>query len=415
MPSVLVDISPLRQSRDFRLLWTGQLVSWIGSRFTVVAIPYQVYVMTGSSFKVGLLGLVEAVPLITFGLLGGTIADAFDRRRLMLITQILLAATSTALAIGSIGLRAPLWLLYLLAAVAAGVSALDIPTRAAAVPRLVTREQLPAALALNAVLWNVGDVAGPALGGLVLAQGGLPWAYWVDVATFAASMVTVFMLSPQPPDHAASPPGFQALKEGLRFARSHKALLGSFAADLDAMVFGMPKALFPALAATAFHVGPGGLGLLFAAPAFGALGGALLTGWVARVRRHGRAVLVAIAVWGGAIAVFGLCGPLFPLALLLLGVAGAADSISAVIRNLILQGEAPEALRGRLTAVFIVVVRGGVPLGDIEAGTVAALTSPVFSVVSGGLACMAGIGVIAVLLPSFRRYHLMLGVNESLE
>jgi len=259
------------------------------------------------------------------------------------------------------------------------------------VPRLVPRERLPAAIALGQLNFQAAGVVGPAIGGLILATLGIAACYVFDAVTFAAAIGALLLIAPIPPAHGAVRPSLAAIAEGLRFARRHRAILGTFAVDLNAMIFGMPTALFPILALDVFRVGPAGLGLLVAAPAAGALIGALLTGWVGRVRRTGRAVLWAVAGWGLAITAFGLSTFSFPLALAFLAVAGAADVISAVLRSAIVQLLTPDELRGRVTSIHILVVTGGPRLGDMEASAVASLAGAQFSVVSGGLLCLVGI------------------------
>ncbi len=401
-PRLLVDLTPLRSSPQFRLLYAGQLVSFLGQQLTVVAVPYQVYLLTRSSLAVGLLGLVQLGPLLVCSLAGGAIADAMDRRKLLLASQALLACTSVGLALNASLPRPRTWPLYLLTAGSAALSAVDFPARNAATPNLLRREQIPAAAALNQLLMQTGQVAGPALAGLVIARVSLAAAYWIDVATFAASILTLLAMRPLPPEGGGRPLGLASIREGIAYLRGRRALQATFWIDLDAMVFGMPRALFPALGTSVFGGGAATVGLLYAAPGAGALLGALTAGWVGGVRRQGRAVLVSVAVWGAAIAAFGLTRRL-PVALGLLALAGAADVVSAVFRNTILQQTVPDSLRGRLAAIHIAVVTGGPRLGDAEAGAVAAVTSPTFSVVSGGLACLAGVALLAWLLPELDR------------
>jgi predicted MFS family arabinose efflux permease len=264
-------------------------------------------------------------------------------------------------------------------------------------------------MALNQVLFQVSDIAGPALGGLVIARLGLVWAYGVDAISFGAAIAAIFAMRPLPPrraeGEAAPPRGPAAIRQAFSYLRGRRVLQTTFTVDLIAMIFGMPRALFPVLAAEAFHVGPAGLGLLYAAPAAGALVGALLTGWVRHVRHQGRAVLLAVAVWGAAIVAFGLSTQMFWLGLGFLAIAGAADVVSAIFRGTILQQAVPDSLRGRLSSIHFMVVAGGPRLGDVEAGLVAQLTSPVFSVVSGGAVCVAGVAILALLVPRFARYH----------
>ena len=401
---LFVDITPLRQSRDYRLLWLSQLATGGGRQIVVVAVPYQVYLLTHSSLAVGLLGLFQAVPIIVAGLYGGALADRFDRRRLQLIAKGMVALTSLALAAGAIGLRAPVWFVYLVVALAAAASTVDQSARAATVPRLVSRAQLPSAMSLGQVLFQTSAIVGPALAGLILARAGVTWAYLVDVACFLPGVFLVSRISPQPPlaDHGVVL-DWRAPAEALRHVRRNRLLLGIFSADLIAMIFGMPTAVFPALALSVFKIGAGGLGLLYAAPAAGALIGSLLSGWVRSVRRQGLAVFVAIAVWGVAIAGFGLAGRALWVGLPLLALAGAADLVSAIFRSTILQLSIPDHLRGRMSAFQLMVVTTGPRLGDLEAGAVAALVNPVFSVVSGGVACVVGIALLAIALPELRR------------
>jgi len=402
-PRLFVDLSPLRESRDYRYLFWGQAVSWLGRQITAVAIPYQVYLMTRSSLAVGLVGLVNLGPLVGLTLAGGAIADAVDRRKLLLVTQVLLAVMSVGLALNASSDAPALWPIYVLSALSAGMAGVDLPTRNAMMPKMVGRDRIPAASALGQILLQVGFVAGPALGGLLIARFSLAVAYWADVVTFVAAIATVLAIRPQPPEGGGTRAGVASVGEGLRYLRGRRLLVSTFLVDIDAMVFGMPRALFPALGATLYGGGAGVVGLLYAAPGFGALLGAVLTGWVAKVRRQGVAVLWAVVGWGAAIAVFGLA-PWLPLGLALLALAGAADVISAVFRNTILQVNVPDALRGRLSSVHIAVVTGGPALGDAEAGAVASLTSPQVSVVSGGLACVVGVLVLHRLVPELAAY-----------
>lgn len=404
MRAVLADITPLRVSSDFRRLWLGELVSLLGSQLTVVAVPFQVFQITHSSLAVGLVGLVSLGPLLACSLVGGAVADAMDRRRLLVIMEVLLALCSAGLALNSLGGHPRLWPLFVASALSAGFSGVELPTRNAAMPSLLPPELLSAANALWQVLFQTSIVVGPALSGLLLGTAGASVVYLVDTATFAAAVVSVLLIRPLPPKGGGTRAGVRSIGEGLRFLRGHRLLIGTFVIDIDAMVFGMPRALFPALAAGLYHVGPLGLGLLYAAPGAGALIGALTTGWVSRVERQGRAVLLAVAAWALAITGFGLV-PSIGLAMVFLALAGAADVVSAVFRNTILQQAVPDRLRGRLSAVHIAVVTGGPRVGDFESGAVASLTTPQFSAVTGGLVCLAGVGILARLLPELDRYR----------
>jgi MFS family permease len=404
----VLDLSPLRESREFRLLWFGEVVSHTGRHVTVVALAYQVWELTHSTLAVGLIGLVQLIPLMIGSLVGGALADAMDRRRLLLITQVALVLTGLLFMWGAAVGDPPLWFLYLVAAVNAGLTAVDAPARTSAIPGLVGKRNLASAMALNQLLFQVSDVAGPALAGFLIARFGLVVAYGADVASFLVAIGTLLAMRPMPPRRAegeAVPRGLRAIRDGFRYLKGRPVLQTTFTADLIAMVFGMPRALFPVLADEVFQVGPQGLGLMFAAPAAGALLAALFTGWVRHVRHQGRAVLWAIAVWGLAIVGFGLTTEAFWLALVFLAIAGGADVISAIFRGTILQGTVPDSLRGRLSSIHFMVVVGGPRLGDVEAGVVAYLVTPTFSVVSGGLACVAGVALLGALVPQFRRYH----------
>jgi MFS family permease len=398
---VVMDVTPLRVSRDFRALIAGLGVSTLGSQLTLVAVPYQVYSITHSSLDVGLVSLAQLFPLVFGSLLGGTLVDSMDRRRLLLIVESLAATMSVALAINSdVGAR--LWPLFIFPAGTAALSGLDSSSRNAMVPSMVGLRMVPAANAMFQALFQIGSIVGPACAGLLLAGAGVHIVYWLDVATYLVALVAVFVISPQPPAIKARRPGLRSVAEGLSFVRRTPQVQGAYLIDVNAMVFGLPRALFPALAATVFGGGATTVGLLYAAPGAGALIGALTTGWVGRVRRQGMAVIVAVIVWGLAITGFGLVRFL-PVALVLLAVAGWADVLSAVFRNTIIQFAGPDALRGRLMGVQVAVVSGGPRLGDLEAGAIATAFGDTVSVVSGGLACIVGALVVARLLPDFRR------------
>jgi MFS family permease len=399
-----VDTSPLRDSRDYRLLTVGGFISGVGTQLTLVALPYQVYLLTRSSFQVGLVGLVELVPLVSVALVGGALADRMDRRRLLVIAQLAMLAISAALTAGAVAGRPPVWLLYLLAALAAGASAIDRPARTAMLPRIVGSERLPPAISFTYGLYQLTMVVGPALAGVVIGTLGLAWAYGLDVASFAAMLWAAARMRPQPVEAAQGHESvLRSLKAGVAFAGRSGELMGSFAIDILAMTFGMPRALFPALSLTVYHAGATGVGLLYAAVSAGAVVAAFSTGWLAHVRRLGRVVVVAVAIWGVGITLLGLTHRLWVGALCLL-VAGAADSVSAVCRGTILQTATPDAMRGRMSAIFTLVVAGGPRLGDVESGSVAAAFGTRVSVVSGGVLCLAGIVPIVAAFPAFWRY-----------
>jgi MFS family permease len=399
---ILLDLTPLRRSRDFRALISGLGVSVLGSQLTMVSVPYQVYAITHSSLYVGLVSLAQLFPLILGSLFGGSVVDAVDRRRMLLVVEVLGAASSAGLALNS-DFGPALWPLFVFPAVTAALSGMDSAARNAMIPGMVGMRSVPAANAMFQALFQTGAIVGPAVAGLLLAGAGVRVVYWLDVASFGAAAIAVLFISPQPPSPAAAAtrPGWRSTAEGLRFVRRSQTALGAYIIDLNAMVFGMPRALFPEMAATVFGGGATTVGLLYAAPGVGALLGALTSGWVGRVRRQGRAVIFAVIVWGLAITGFGLVSWL-PLALALLAVAGWADVVSAVFRNTIVQFSGPDSMRGRLMGVQMAVVAGGPRLGDLESGAVATAFGTAFSVVSGGLACVAGALLVARSLPGFR-------------
>ena len=407
MPAILPDIEPLRASREFRLLWLGQFISQSGSALRLVAIPYQIYLLTGSSLAVGLLGLFSAVPLITLSLWGGVVADRVDRRRMLLVTNTCLALTSVALAVSTQLGVASVPVLYLLTAVGSGFSALDQPARSALAPSLVERRLIPAAMALNQSQFQVSQVVGPALAGVLIARFGLAPAYWIDVATFLVATGALLLMRAPRGDvvivHAAP---LRALADGMAFLWSRPLLLATMSVDFFATFFAVSRAVMPYYADRVFAVGPEGLGLLYAAPGAGATVVALTSGWTNRAQRRGLGILVSVAIFGLAIALFGLLPPTgFIAGLALLAIAQGADTVSSIFRHTILQLETPDALRGRLSALNLVFVAGGPQLGQVESGVVADLWSPEASVVTGGLACVGVVFVANVLVPQVARYR----------
>ncbi len=414
MPALLPDIAPLRASREFRLLWTGQLISQAGSALRLVAIPYQVYVLTGSSLAVGLLGLFAAVPLIALSLWGGVIADRVDRRRMLVITQVCLALTSLALALSTQIGAVTVPVLYVLTAVGAGFGALDQPARSALAPSLLERRHIPAAIALNQTQYQVAGVVGPAVAGVIIAQLGLVWTYWIDAATYLVAIGALLLMRiPRLETAVVHAAPLRALVEGLSFLRSRPLLLATMSVDFFATFFAISRAVMPYYADRVFAVGPEGLGLLYAAPGVGATVVAFTSGWLGGVRRKGLGVLVAVAIYGVATATFGLIGSSgFVAGLILLAVADGADTVSAIFRHTILQLETPDNLRGRLSSLNLVFVAGGPQLGQVESGVVADLWSPEASVITGGLACVGVVFVAHALVPQVARYRAELATAE---
>jgi MFS family permease len=403
---ILVDFAPLRESRDYRWLFSGTIISTLGAQLTVVAIPFQVYELTHSSFQVGAVSLVQLIPLVIGSLVGGSIGDAVDRRTLMIASTALLALTSGALALNAAEASPSLLAIYLVSAIAAALGGFVSTTRLASIPALVKPAHLTAAYAFSQIVFQVGTVIGPALSGLLLRPIGLTGVYAIDAGTYLVSALTCFALSRIPPTAGAARPGIGSFMEGVRYLKGRQVIQGVFLIDVNAMVFGMPRALFPALAANRWHGALAEttvLGFLYAAPGAGALLGAFASGWVSNLRRQGWAIVVAVLAWGAAITVFGFCDVLW-ISLVLLALAGWADVVSAVLRNTVLQASVEASFRSRLSSFQIAVVSGGPRLGDMESGTVAALVGTEFSIVSGGLACIAGGLALAGVLPGFRRY-----------
>lgn len=402
--ALLVDLSPLRESTTYRWLFGGLLMSHTGRQLTVVAVPFQVYELTGSVLAVGLLGLTQLIPLLAMSLIGGALADAVDRRRLLAVSQLLLAVTAGLLAVNAFAGQPAVWPLYVLTGLNAAISAIDSPTRTAVLPVIVGRNLLPSALALGQLLGNVAKAVVPAAAGVIIATAGLGATYLLEAGLFVVGAMLMWKIQPLPPEGGGTRFSVASIREGLSFVRSSRLLQANFVIDLNAMVFGMPRALFPAIATNVLGGDATTTGLLFAAPGAGALLAALTSGWLSLVRRQGLAVIASVVVWGVAMATFGLTSSL-AIALPFLALAGAADVVSAVFRNTILQMAIPDALRGRVSSVHIAVVTGGPRLGDFEAGAVAALTSLRFSVVSGGVACVLGAFAVARFMPELTRYR----------
>lgn len=395
---------PLRESRDFRRLTIGALITGLGTQATLVALPYQVFVVTGSAFQTGLVGAAELVPLAAGSLYGGALADRFDRRTLLLTCQLALVAVAAALAVAALGGEPPVWLLYLLAAALAGAAGVQRVVIAAIVPNTVSPDRLRGALSLTYGLAQLTQVVGPGIGGLLIAGFGVSVPYAVDAVSCLGMAGASLLMSPQPVDPGIEhEPVLRSIRSGLAFVRRQKPVMGGFVIDLSAMTFGMPRALFPVLSLTVYHAGASGTGLLYAAVAAGSTVAALTTGWLLRARWLGRIVLGAVAIWGAFIALAGLVDSIW-LAAFLFACAGAADSVSAVCRTTMSQTLTPDRMRGRMSSVYSLVVAGGPRLGDVESGTVAALTSASFSVVSGGLACLASVGLVAALFPQLAAY-----------
>lgn len=382
----------------------GAVITGLGSQAALVALPYQVFVITGSAFLTGLIGLAELGPLIVASLFGGALADRFERRRLLLLCQYALVATAAALAVAAATGPPPVWILFVLAAAMAGASSIERVVSSAIVPQTVAPELLPAAISLTYGLYQLTMVAGPGFGGILISLFGITTPYAVDAVSCLGMAVAAAMMSAQPPaPRAAREPVLRSIRSGIAYLRRLPAVTAGFVMDLCAMTFGMPRALFPVLALTVYHAGAAGTGLLYAAVAAGSTVAALTTGWLSHARYLGRIVLVCVGLWGIFIAGAGIVDDIWPAALLF-ALAGAADSVSAVCRSTMMQTLTPDEMRGRVSSVYSLVVAGGPRLGDVESGGVAALTSPAFSVVSGGLVCLASVGVVALAFPQLAAY-----------
>ncbi len=396
-----VDVTPLRH-RDFRLLFWGQLISTLGSQITYVAVPFQVYELTRSPLLVGLLGIVELVPVLALSMVGGLIADHGDRRTVVLSTELVFALLSSLLLLNALQPEPQLWAIYAIAGAQAGLFALQRPALDALTPRLVQREEFTAAGALVALRGTVGMLLGPAVGGTLIVTIGLPATYGADVASFVFSLVALGLMRQSPPAVTAERASLRGVLEGWKFATERKELLGTYIVDIVAMFFGMPQALFPAIAEG--MGGPTVLGLLYSAPALGALVASATSGWTNHVRRHGLAVIVAASLWGLAIAAFGLASTVW-VALPMLALAGAADAISGIFRMSIWNRAVPDELRGRLASIEMISYMSGPALGNTEAGLTAALFGVPFAVVSGGVLCILGCLACGALLEDFRHWE----------
>ena len=394
-----VDTRPM-QIPPYRRLLLGQGTAFIGSMLTQVAVPVQVYAISGSSLYVGLVGLAGLLPIVIFGLYGGAIADAVDRRRLFVASSVgawvvtLALLAQTLLNLSSVGL------ILGLVVVQSAMFAVSSSTRGAIIPRIVPTDLVPAANTLNYTVGTFGGVVGPLLAGVVVSLNhGFAYAYAIDAALFLAALYTALRLPAIPPDGSLGRPGLRSVIDGLRFIAARPVLIMSFGVDIVAMVLAMPRALYPEVADERFH---GTVGPLYAAIAIGSLLAGMWSGWIGRVSRQGVALTVAVAAWGASVAIAGLAHQLW-LAVLL-AVAGAADLVSAVYRQTILQTYAPDEMRGRMQGVFIAVVAGGPRLGDLRAGAMGAATTATISWVGGGIACVAVVIVAALAVPSFWRY-----------
>jgi MFS family permease len=395
------DLTPLRSSRGFRLVFAGSGVSAIGSYVTYVSIPYQVYLLTKDPLLVGLLGVCEIAPLLVMAFIGGALADYADRRRLVIIGEVAFSALTGVLLLNALLGRPQLWLLFVISALIATVDGVQRPALDAMLPRLVKPDQIPATMVLDSLRSNVAYLVGPALGGVLLATVPMPWVFAVDLATFAVSLGCLTFVGAVPPPPAAQRPSLRSVAAGLRYAARRPELLGTYVIDISAMFFGMAQALYPFVAQ--YLGGPAVLGLLYAAPSAGSLLATLLSRWTGRVHRHGLAVTLAAGGWGLATVGFGLSRTLW-LALLFLLLAGASDMISGIFRSIIWNQTIPDHMRGRLAGIEMLSYSVGPTLGNARAGATARLVGVGGSIVWGGVACVAATVALAGALPAFLRY-----------
>jgi MFS family permease len=421
---LVADTRPLR-NEHFRRLWLANIITVVGAQLTVVAVPAQIYADTGSSAYVGLTGLFGLVPLVVFGLWGGALADVFDRRTMLIITTTGLIGTSALFWLQAVAGNTNVWLLLGLFSVQQAFFAVNQPTRSAVLPKLLTPELLPAANSLNMTIFQAGAIGGPLVAGVLIPVFGFQWLYLIDTITLFATLGAVVRLPRLPVEDAAKgTPGLRSVIEGFTYLRGHPVLMMSFVVDLIAMVFGMPRALFPEIAHTSFG-GPdeGGLvfALLFAAIPVGSVLGGVFSGWVSRVDAQGRAVIVCILIWGAAMTGFGLAVGLatywqhaaLVIALLMLVIGGAADMASAAFRTSMLQSAADDSVRGRLQGIFIVVVAGGPRIADVVHGASAAMVGTAAAAAGGGVLVVIGTTIAAIAVPSFVRYRITRPAAEA--
>ena len=399
---ITVDFSPLRDYPHYRRLWIGQAVTFVGSEMALVALPYQVWQLTHSTLVLGLFSLTELVPLLTLTLAGGAVADAIDRRRMVLITETLQALGVAGLLVNAALPHPSIVVVFVFATVVAGCFSAGVGAMRSIPQRLIPEEVFAQAGALDSIYYGLGGVAGPPLAGVLIATTGLATVYAIGMASFTATVVALWGLPSMPPHSDADRPGIRSIVEGFRFVSREKVILGFFLVDTNAMVFGMPLGLFPAIAARFGNATY--LGALYAAPAAGALIAGLGSGWVAYVRRQGLVVVAAASLWGVAIAGFAFADR-FWLALVLVGLAGLADQVSAIFRNAMLLALTPDRLLGRVRGIEFMQVASAPSLGNLEAGVVASLTSIRTSVASGGLLCVAGTLASAAAFPALVRYE----------
>ena len=401
MRKYAIDLSPLKKYRDFKLLFTAGLFSYFGSMITFVALPFQVKELTGSFWAVGLIGVVEIIPLIVFGLYGGVLADYLDRKKMIWFTEFGTLIATSILLINSLQEKPSVILIFVIAAIFAALSGLKRPSQDAILPRLVNHDDLPSASALMSLRWQFGGIVGPSVGGIIIASYGAGAAYFIDCLTFVISLALIWQVRSVPPLDKSTPPSMAGLMEGLNYAYKRKDLLGTYVVDLAAMFLAMPMALFPFWAD---EIGaPYALGFFYSSITFGAVLVTLLSGWMRNYPHHGRAVIIGALGWGVAIVAAGSSNSLI-LVITCLVIAGAFDQVSALFRGFIWNQSIPDELRGRLAGIEMLSYLLGPLGGQARAGGMAAMSSLRTSIVGGGLLCIGFVSLIAAVMPKFRSY-----------
>lgn len=396
-----IDLSPLRKNRNFRYLYMGQLVSFIGTMLSLVALPYQIYRLTESTLSVGLLGIAELLPLLITAFIGGSLADTMDRRKLLLWSEFGMACGCLILMLNALLPNPQVWVLYVVAALMSALNGFHRPALDAMTPRLVTHDQIQAVSVLATFKFNVAAIGGPALAGLLISSVGIAWTFAIDLSTFAFSLWALSKIPRMEPLEQRDPPSLKSVIEAMRYAIKRPELLGTYVVDIVAMIFGMPNALFPAVAESLGNVKM--VGWLYSAPSIGALIATLLSGWTKKIQRHGAAVAYASLVWGLAITAFGFMDQWIWI-IFFLAIAGAGDCISGIFRMTIWNETIPDKIRGRMAGLEMISYMSGPLLGNAEAGLVASLTNTQISIVSGGLLCVLGVILCVFLLPGFWKY-----------
>ncbi len=397
-----IDLSPLIKNRDFRYLYFGQFISLMGTMLSLVALPFQIYEMTQSTFMVGILGVVELVPLLLTAFIGGALADVMDRRKLLLWSEFGMALGCAVLLFNSLAAQPNIWLIYIVSGLLSGLSGLHRPSLDAMFPRLVAQHEIQAASVLASLRGTVGMIGGPAIAGLCISYLGLPWTFAIDLATFVVSIFAIAMIKSMAPSEKQDRPSFKSIGEAIRYALSRHELLGTYVVDFSAMVFAMPNALFPAIAQALG--GTKYLGWLYSAPAIGALVITVLSGWTKKVKRHGAAVIIAAICWGISIIAFGFAPDIYTM-LIFLMLAGAADGVSGIFRVTIWNETIPDRIRGRMASLEMLSYMSGPLLGNTYAGFIASVSTTQIAITSGGSLCLLGVCLSALLLPGFWKYH----------